>query len=135
MDTSSRSGLRPRANGIASTSTRRDLEKTSGRSITAALACSLGTFLLLIPANALPLLKVQMFNIQSQNVLGHVIAVLWDQHWVLIAGSTALFVVVFPFTIFGLFSVVLGCLRLGYRPDWLRPAFRWAVHLDLWGDA
>lgn len=111
----------------------RDLEKTSGRSITAALACSLGTFLLLIPANALPLLKVQMFNVQSQNVLGRGIAVLWDQHWVLIAGSTALFVVVFPFIIFGLFSVVLGCLRFGYRPDWLRPAFRWAVQLDLWG--
>jgi paraquat-inducible protein A len=59
---------------------KRHLEKTSGRSITAALACSLATFLLLIPANALPLLKVQMFNVQSQDVLGRGIAVLWDQH-------------------------------------------------------
>jgi paraquat-inducible protein A len=112
---------------------RGDLEKTSGRSITAALACSLGTFLLLIPANALPLLKVNLFNMRSQNVIGQGIAVLWDRHWVLISGSTALFVVVFPFVIFGLFSAVLGCLRFGYRPDWLRPAFRWAMQLNLWG--
>jgi paraquat-inducible protein A len=112
---------------------RSDLEKTSGRSITAALACSLGTFLLLIPANALPLLKVSMFNMRSQNVIGQGIAGLWDQHWVLISGSTALFVIVFPLIIFGLFSVVLGCLRFGHRPDWLRPAFRCAVQLNLWG--
>ena len=53
---------------------RGNLEKTSGRSITAALACSLGTFLLLFPCNALPLLRVDMFSMHMQNVIAGGIA-------------------------------------------------------------
>jgi paraquat-inducible protein A len=112
---------------------RRDLEKTSGRSIPAALACSLGTFLLLIPANALPLLHVDLFNMEAQNVIGGGIAALWNQGWLLISAATMLFVIVLPFVIFGLLSVVLACVLFGYRPPWLAAAFRWTSWLDLWG--
>jgi paraquat-inducible protein A len=112
---------------------RHDLEKTSGRSIPGALACSLGTFLLLIPANALPMLQVDMFSMDAHNVIGGGIAALWNQQWFLISACTALFVIVLPFVIFGLLSAVLICVLLGYRPRWLAAAFRWTGWLDLWG--
>ncbi|HWI28016.1 MAG TPA: paraquat-inducible protein A [Stellaceae bacterium] len=112
---------------------RRDLEKTSGRSIVAALACSLGTFLLLIPANTLPLLRIDLMGLQAQNVIGGGIAALWREQWFLISGCTALFVIILPFVIFGLLSAVLACVRFGFRPGWLAAAFRWSSWLDLWG--
>lgn len=112
---------------------RRDLEKTSGRSITAAFCCSFATLLLLIPANALPLLQVGLVGMQVQNVIGEGIAELWRQNWFVISGLTALFVIALPFVIFALLSAVLGCLRFGYRPSWLAPAFRWALWLGPWG--
>jgi paraquat-inducible protein A len=111
---------------------RTDLEKTSGRSITAALACSLGTFLLLFPSNILPLLSVDAFGMHVQNSIDGGIADLWSRQWLLISGCTALFVVCFPFARFALLSMTLGALRLGWRPRWLGPAFRWAMWLDLW---
>jgi paraquat-inducible protein A len=112
---------------------RGNLEKTSGRSITAALACSLGTFLLLFPCNALPLLRVDMFSMHMQNVIAGGIASLWGGQWLLIAGLSAVFVIIVPFLRFGLLSAVLGALRLGHRPRWLGWAFRWAIWLDPWG--
>jgi paraquat-inducible protein A len=111
---------------------RTDLEKTSGRSITAALACSLGTFLLLFPSNILPLLSVDAFGMHVQNSIDGGIAELWSRQWLMISACTALFVVWFPFVRFGLLTVTLGALRLGRRPRWLGPAFRWAMWLDLW---
>lgn len=110
----------------------RDLEKTSGRSINAALACSLGTFLLLFPSNLLPLLRVQIFGMHVENTVGGGIIDLWGAQWILIAGLSALFVIVLPFVRFGLLTVVLGSLRFGYQPHWLGRAFRWALWLDLW---
>jgi paraquat-inducible protein A len=110
-----------------------DLEKTAGRSIAAAFACSAATFLLLMPANALPLLHVGMFGMETQNVIGRGIAELWTQQWLLISSLTALFVIIIPFIVFGLLSIVLGSLLLDYCPSWLPRAFRWARWLDLWG--
>lgn len=110
-----------------------DLEKTSGRSVAAALACSLATFLLLFPSNILPLLRVDVFGMEAQNSIGGGIAVLWSEQWVLISGTTAILVIGLPFIRFGLLTAVLGSLRFGQRPSWLGPAFRWAMWLDLWG--
>jgi paraquat-inducible protein A len=42
-------------------------------------------------------------------------------------------VIVAPLARFGLLSITLGALRMGYRPRWLGPAFRWSVWLDPWG--
>lgn len=109
-----------------------DLEKTSGRSISAALACSFGTLLLLIPSNTLPLLRVDLFGMKAQNLIAGGIIMLAGHGWVLLAGLTAVYVIAFPLLRFALLSMVLGALQWGRRPSWLGPAFRWAVWLDLW---
>ncbi|MGH8328150.1 MAG: paraquat-inducible protein A, partial [Steroidobacteraceae bacterium] len=109
-----------------------DLEKTNGRSIGAALACSLATLLLLVPVNVLPLLRMDLFGMHSQNITAAGVAQLWARGWILLAGLSALFVILFPFLRFGLLSAVLAALRLGRRPSWLGPAFRWSIWLDPW---
>ena len=109
-----------------------DLEKTSGRSIVAALACSTATLLLLFPSNLLPLLRVDLIGMHAENVIGGGIALLWLHGWLLLASLSAVLVVVLPFIRFGLLSAVLGALQLGCRPGWLGPAFRWTIWLDQW---
>jgi paraquat-inducible protein A len=111
---------------------RTDLEKTTGRSLGAALACSLATLLLLVPVNVLPLLRVDIFNMHSQNVTAAGVAQLWQRGWFLLAGLSAMFVIILPCVRFGLLSGVLGALRLGRRPPWLGAAFRWSLWLDPW---
>jgi paraquat-inducible protein A len=109
-----------------------DLQKTTGRSIGAALACSLATLLLLLPVNVAPLLRVDIFGMHSQNITGAGIAQLWSHGWILLAGLSALFIILFPFLRFGLLSAVLAALRLNRRPRWLGAAFRWSIWLDPW---
>jgi paraquat-inducible protein A len=110
----------------------RDLEKTSGRSITAALACALSTLLLLFPGNVLPLLRVDFFGMELQNSIGSGIATLWNSNWILISVVSAVLVIGLPFLRFGMLTAVLGALRLGYRPAWAGRVFRWSMVLDLW---
>lgn len=109
-----------------------NLEKTSGRSITAALACSLGTLLLLFPSNILPLLRVNVVGMQAETSIADGISALWDHDWVVIAGASAVLVIGLPFLRFGVLSAVLWAVRFGYRPSWLGRAFRWAMAIDLW---
>jgi len=106
------------------------LEKTSGRSVGAALACALATFLLLFPANILPLLRMDIFGMHAEDVIAAGIVNLWEHGWILLAGLSAILIVLLPFLRFGLLSTVLALLRLGRRPHWLGSAFRWAVWLD-----
>ena len=110
----------------------RDLEKTAGRSVTAALACSTATFLLLFPTNLLPLIRVNVFGLHGQNIIGGGIAILWSHGWLALAVVSGVIVVALPFFRFGLLSVVLASVQFGYRPKWLGPAFRWAMWLDPW---
>lgn len=109
-----------------------DLERTSGRSITAGLCCALGTFALLIPGNLLPLLSVGIFGMHNQNRLASGISMLWDRNWLLLAILTGAFALVLPFVRFGLLSAVLATVKLGYHPRWLGHGFRWALWLDVW---
>jgi len=109
-----------------------DLEKTSGRSVSAALACALATLLLLFPVNLLPLMRVDLFSLHSENVIAAGIAQLWAHDWFVLAGLSALLVIVLPFVRFSLLTAVLGAVRLGKHPGWLGWAFRWALWLDLW---
>jgi paraquat-inducible protein A len=109
-----------------------ELEKTSGRSIGAALACSSATLLLLVPLNVSPLLRVDIFGMHSENITAAGVAELWGRGWIWLAGLSLLFVIVFPFLRFGLLSAVLGALTLGRRPSWLGSAFRWSMWLDPW---
>ena len=109
-----------------------DLERTSGRSVTAGLACALGTFFLLFPGNLLPLLGVGLFGMHNSNRLASGIAMLWDRDWLVLATLTGAFALVLPFVRFGLLSTVLATVQLGYRPRWLGHGFRWALWLDVW---
>ena len=109
-----------------------DLERTSGRSTSAGLACALGTFFLLFPGNLLPLLSVSIFGMHNENKLFSGIGMLWDREWLLLAALTGAFAFVLPFIRFGLLSTVLSTVQFGYRPKWLGPAFRWALWLDVW---
>lgn len=108
------------------------LERTSGRSVTAALACSLSTWVLLFPANILPLMSVSMLGMTRESVLFSGVTSLWDGKWVIVAALVAAFAVVLPFVRFGLLTTVLGCVWLGRNPAWLGPAFRWSLRLDQW---
>ncbi len=108
------------------------LERTSGRSVTAALACAFATFLLLFPANLLPLMSVSIIGMTRQSYIGSGVASLWNDQWVIVAAAVAAFVIVLPFIRFGLLTLVLAYVRLGRQPLWLGRAFRWAMHLDQW---
>lgn len=108
------------------------LERTNGRSINGALACASATFVLLFPANLLPIMHVSMLDMTRASRLGSGIVTLWHNQWVLVALLVAAFAVILPFVRFGLLSLVLALLQLGRRPRWLGPAFRWSLHLDQW---
>ncbi len=107
-------------------------ERSAGRSLDAALACALATWVLLFPANLLPLMSVTMLGVTRSSYVASGVVSLWQGHWVIVAGLVAAFVIVLPLARFALLSVVLGCLRLHCRPRWLGPAFRWAMRLDFW---
>lgn len=108
------------------------LQRAYGRSINGALACASATFVLLFPANLLPIMHASMLGMSRESRLGTGVISLWQHQWVLVALLVAVFAVVLPFVRFGLLSVVLAHLQLGYRPRWLGPAFRWSLYLDQW---
>ncbi|MGH8180064.1 MAG: paraquat-inducible protein A [Steroidobacteraceae bacterium] len=108
------------------------LERTNGRSINGALACASATFVLLFPANLLPIMHVSMLGMTRESRLATGVVTLWQHHWVLVALLVAAFAVILPFVRFGLLSLVLTLLQLGRRPRWLGRAFRWSLHLDQW---
>jgi paraquat-inducible protein A len=108
------------------------LERTNGRSVNGALACATATFILLFPANLLPLMQVTLLGRARESRLGSGVVTLWQHHWVLLALLVAAFAVILPFVRFGLLSLVLTLLQLGRRPRWLGRAFRWSLYLDQW---
>ncbi|HTW28551.1 MAG TPA: paraquat-inducible protein A [Acetobacteraceae bacterium] len=113
----------------------RVLESVSGRSLDAALACALATLLLLIPANVMTLMTVHKDGISVSTHLAAGLATSWRQGWPLLTIVLGLQGVILPFLRFGLLSVTLGALRLGWRGRWLGPAFRWSERLDIWAMA
>lgn len=108
------------------------LEMHDGRSIVAAMACSLAAFLLLFPANIFPLVHLNLFTFHGQNTIAGGIELLWSRGWVLLAGLSAALALLFPFLRFGSLSAVLISLWFGYRPWWIGRVFRWSVWLDIW---
>lgn len=113
----------------------RELERTSGRSIATALACSAGAFILLFPACSLPLMQISVLGItRSSRIMSGVIQ-LWDHQWVIVSALVCAFAIVLPPLRFGLLTLTLGCVVSGRRPRWLGPAFRWSQWLDPWAMA
>jgi uncharacterized paraquat-inducible protein A len=82
------------------------------RSVTAALGCALGTFLLRFPSNLSPLLSVSIFGMHTQTRLGSGVAMFWAQGWVVLAGLTGAFAVMLPSSALGSYRPYSG--RLGY---------------------
>jgi paraquat-inducible protein A len=108
------------------------VETTIGRDLNVALACTVSTLLLLVPVDTLPLLRADLLGQHSERSLISGVAQLWHHDWIALAGLSAAFVIVLPALRLGLVAAVLGALRLGIRPPWLGPAFRWALWLDRW---
>jgi paraquat-inducible protein A len=100
------------------------MERTSGRSTTAAFACALGTVTLWVPANVLPLMSVSMLGMTRDSRIHSGVTLLWENQWVVIAALVVAFVIVLPFVRFGLLSVVLALVHSNLRPRWLGRAFR-----------
>jgi paraquat-inducible protein A len=108
------------------------LERRTGRRISAALALAATTFLLLIPANLLPFLSTTVLGASRQSYLVSSFTAMWRLDWPLLAIIIGLFVVVFPLIRFGLLTVVLSLVCLGRRPPWLGVMFRWSNRLQPW---
>lgn len=111
------------------------LERTAGRSIDAALACSIAALLLLVPANVFPLLSLSVIGIYRQSHLASGAALLWSHGWAILAAGVVIQGICLPFVHFALLTAALAGIRLGHNPPWLGPVFRWACALDAWAMA
>lgn len=108
------------------------LERTNGRSIAAALACSLTTFVLLLPGNLSPLMTVHLLGAERSSVLSSGIVSMWRERFELLALVLGLTGIVLPLVRFGALSVVLAAVMWGKHPHWLGRCYRWTVWLDAW---
>jgi paraquat-inducible protein A len=108
------------------------LERASGRSVAAALACSLTTFALLLPGNLCPLMTVHLLGAERSAVLGAGIVKMWQDQFELLAVVLGLTGIVLPILRFGALSVVLAAVLRGWRPRWLGLCYRWTIWLDAW---
>lgn len=108
------------------------LERTAGRSIDAALACSVTMMVLLIPAITLPLMQVSILGAINQSTVGTGVADIWRQGWPLMSFVVGAELIAVPLARFSLLTAVLVMLRAGWRAAWLGPAFRITERLDEW---
>jgi paraquat-inducible protein A len=111
------------------------LERTAGKSLDAALACAAAAFILLIPANLLPLITTYAAGSSRTSHLISTATAMWKDQKPWVGLLVTLFLVVFPLARFGLLTVVLGRLRLSRPAPWLGRAFRWANELQPWAMA
>ena len=111
------------------------LERFTGRNIDTALATAAAAFLLLIPANTLPFLTTTLLGAAEHSRLISSTTILWREGWPVLALVIGLFIVVLPIVRFGLLTAVLATLRLGRRPAWVGPVFRWSNSLQTWAMA
>lgn len=123
--------LRARTAAVCPTCEHR-LERTSGRSRTAALLFALATFVLLVPANLEPLMTISILGVERETHLGSGVLTLWSHQWVVVAILVGAFAIVLPFVRFALLSVVLVFVHSSHRPPWLAAAYRFSLQLDLW---
>ena len=108
------------------------IERTHGRSLSAALACSLATLLFLIPANLSLFLRTDALGVSRSSHLASSASAMLSEGWPWLALVVFLFVVVFPIVRFALLTAVLGLLELGRVEPWMGRAFRWSNRLETW---
>ncbi|WP_375380777.1 paraquat-inducible protein A [uncultured Sphingomonas sp.] len=134
VDCGTRQMLPPRArDSIAEcVACRNILERTHGRSVTGALACSAATLILLIPGNIGTFLVTEALGVSRHSVVASAGTAMYRDGWPLLALAILLFAVVFPIVRFALLTLVLGLIERGANPPWLGRAFRWANALETW---
>ena len=108
------------------------LERSRGISIGAGAALALATFVLLIPANLLPLYRVELLAGSRASHVTSGMHLFWVQHWPLPAIAMLVMVLILPLLRFGLLALVLGAVHLGHGSPRLGPAFRVAQTLGVW---
>jgi paraquat-inducible protein A len=111
------------------------LERRAGRSLTAGFAFASATLILLVAANALPVLEIGFAGARRASHIASGVAILVHEDWLLLGFAIAAFGIVLPILRFALLTASLGALHLGRRPSWLGPAFRWAAELAPWSMA
>lgn len=108
------------------------LERTHGRSVSGALACSAAVLLLLLPGNLLTFLTTQALGVSRHSVVASAAGAMLTDGWPFLALAVLLFAVVFPILRFALLTAVLAAVeRRDHRP-WMGRAFRWANELETW---
>jgi len=100
--------------------------------LTIGLAWTWAIFLLLFPANLLPLMQATLGEDTRVNYLSSGVTALWGDHWPFLALMFAAFAIVIPFIRAGLVLLVLTAIAIHRRPPWLGRAFRYAEALRLW---
>lgn len=108
------------------------LERTRGAGIGAAAALAITTFVLLIPANLMPLYRVELLAGSRASHVTSGVRLFWAQHWPLPALAMLMFVLILPLLRFALLGIVLGALTLRIRSARLGPSFRVAQTLGVW---
>ncbi|MGC8559193.1 MAG: paraquat-inducible protein A [Phycisphaerae bacterium] len=96
------------------------------------LSWMIAEFILLFPANLLPLMQATLGPESRENYISNGVTALWQGHWPLLAFMFAAFAIVFPFLRAGMMIVVLGAVRLNRRPKWLGYLYRRAQDIELW---
>ncbi|HEY2049108.1 MAG TPA: paraquat-inducible protein A [Caulobacteraceae bacterium] len=108
------------------------LERTTGRSLDAALASAGATFLLLIPANLYPLMTTSAMGATRTSHLASSAAAMWRDNRPWVGIFVSIFLIVLPMVRFGVLSVVLAEVRSGRVAHHTGRAFRLDQELEPW---
>jgi uncharacterized paraquat-inducible protein A len=108
------------------------LERTAGRSVDAALALAIATFVLWFSANLSTLLTLHVIGIDRSSRLGSGVIGLFNERLWLVGIVVGLQGIILPFFRFGLLASALAGIKLNRQDLWTGFAFRWAQRLDLW---
>lgn len=108
------------------------LDLSEGLDLTIGLAWTLAIFLLLIPANTLPLISASVGVSTKTTTIHSAIAVLWNEQWPILSILFCAYTLVFPFLRAGMLLAVLGGIATNHKPRWLGRIYRWSENIRLW---
>lgn len=103
-----------------------------GTSLGATLALSATTLLLLVPANLLPIYRVDLLAASRESYLSSGVRLLWQEGFPLPAIAVLLFAILLPLARFALLAAALALVAAGRRPRLVGPMLRIAERLAIW---
>ena len=92
----------------------------------------MATFLLLLPANLLPVMTLRIAGTTRSTHLASGLMIAWQQGWPLVAVVLGLVAIALPFVRFGMLTGTLAAIRFGVRGRWMGRAFRYCELMDEW---